>query len=241
MYLSIIVPAYNEEKNLDTTIKSFFSYLEKQDYDYEIIIINDGSVDKTKLVAQNLIKNSGAVRLINNEANQGKGAAVRRGVQAAEGDYQLFIDADNATSLDHLDKVWPYFEKGYDIVIGSRSHRDVSGARQKIKQPLWKRTLGNVGNYCIQLLGIWGIWDTQCGFKIFSRAAAEIIIPKMTINRWAFDVEMLVIARIHNLKIAVIPIVWNNSSMSRVGMKGYIVALKELLAIKRNLLTGKYK
>lgn len=240
MQLSVIVPAYNEAKNLETNINKFNEYLAKQNYDYEIIIINDGSIDNTKTVAEKIAQKNLLIKIIDNEKNLGKGQSIKKGFELAQGKYKMFLDADNATSIDHLDLVWPEIDKGHDIVIGSRNHRDVPGAYQKIKQPLWKRSLGISGNLLIQALTIPGIWDTQCGFKIFSQEALEKILPKQTIKRWAFDVELLVLARKNNFKISKIPVVWENSNNSRVGIKGYFISLKETLKIAWNKLIGKY-
>lgn len=240
MHLSVIVPAYNEEKTLDKNIRNFNEYLAKQNYDYEIIIINDGSRDNTESVARKIVTDIPNVKLIHSKENIGKGGAIRNGFSEATGLYQMFIDADNATSIDHLDHAWAHLENGHDVVIGSRNSRDVTGAYQKIKQPLWKRSLGIMGNVAIQSLTVPGIWDTQCGFKVFSKEAISKISPKQTIDRWAFDVEMLVLARKNNLKIAKIPVVWKNSVESRVGIKGYFISLKEIIKISWNKLMGKY-
>jgi len=240
MKLSIIIPAFNEEKNLDKTVYKFNDYLKNQNYDFEIIIVNDGSSDKTAEVAEKLSAEFPYIKLINNKINKGKGAAVRQGFMSGQGEYCLFIDADNATDIDHLDSAWPLFEKGVDIVIASRSFRDHPETVQKIKQTIWKRSLGLAGNLIIQFLAVKKIWDTQCGFKIFSPKALEIILPRMTINRWAFDVEMLVIARKHKMNIGIIPVVWVNLEFSRVGISGYFSSLKEVVRIKTNLIKNKY-
>jgi glycosyltransferase involved in cell wall biosynthesis len=240
MLLSIIVPAYNEEKNLENNIKKFSKYLDKQNYDYEIIIVNDGSQDKTEEKIDKLKSIFPNIKKINNPKNLGKGNAVKMGFQKAKGKYRLFLDADNATSIDHLELVWPQVKQGFDIIIGSRNYRDVPGAYQKIKQPLWKRSLGISGNLLIQALTVPGIWDTQCGFKIFSKEALDIILPKQTINRWAFDVELLVLAKKNKLKIGKIPVIWENAFDSRVGIKGYLISLKEIIKITWNKISGKY-
>ncbi len=240
MYLSIIIPAYNEEKNLISTINEFNKYLCLQNYSYEMIIVNDGSTDRTVKIAEELIKKIKNLYLINNIKNKGKGVVVRQGLLKASGRYRLFIDADNATSIDHIDKIWEHFKNGSNVVIGVRHSNDAYGACQKIKQPIYKRFLGSIGNYIIQFLTIHGIRDTQCGFKAFSEKAIQKIVPKMKINRWMFDVEMLILARKNNFKIVKIPVVWKNSKESRVGIKGYFVSLKEILKIKLNIIFKKY-
>lgn len=240
MHLSVIVPAFNEALTLENNIREFDKYLSRQNYDYEIIIINDGSCDDTAKITRELSLELPKLRFIDNQVNQGKGAAVKQGFQEAEGNFQLFLDADNATSIDHLEKVWEQLENGFDVVIGSRNSLDVAGAWQEIKQPLWKRSLGKMGNLIIQSLTVPGIWDTQCGFKVFSKNSIQKIISRQTINRWAFDVELLVLAKKNNFKIAKIPVVWKNSAQSRVGIKGYFNSLKEIFKIAWNKFRGRY-
>lgn len=240
MRLSVIIPSFNEEKNLQKNILKYNKYLSRQNFDYEIIIVNDGSTDKTAEIAGELNKKNNNIKFIDNKINRGKGAAIKQGLLAASGDYRLFIDADNATSIEHIKKTWPLFESGYEVIIGSRSPRD-AGGRQVIPQNFLKRALGKIGNLIIQLLTVKGIWDTQCGFKAFTEKAVKDIISKATINRFGIDVEILVIAKSLGYKIAVIPVLWKNSADSRVGFKGYLTTLPEIIKIKFNLITGKYK
>lgn len=240
MRLSIIIPAFNEEKNLEKTIRKFDNYLKSQNYDFEVIVVNDGSTDKTAEIAHKLSAEFNYLKIIDNKINQGKGAAVRQGFSSALGRYRLFIDADNATDINHLDLAWPLLDKGNDIVIASRSYRDHPATVQEIKQTLLKRSLGLFGNLIIQFLAVKNIWDTQCGFKIFTAKSLEIILPRLTIGRWAFDAEMLAIAQKHKFKIGIIPVIWKNSEFSRVGLKGYFSSFKEVLKIRINLFNHKY-
>ncbi len=239
MYLSVIVPAYNEEQNLEKNIKKYNSYLEKQNYDYEIIIVNDGSKDNTKKIAQKLSKELSNIKILSKNINQGKGGSVYDGLLAGRGDFLLFLDADNATSIDHLDKVWSLFQTN-DIIIGSRSSYDKDGASQIKSQNISKRLLGIFGNKLIKLLIGLKINDTQCGFKIFNKKSVNSIIPKTKIKRWALDVEILTIAQKQNMRVGIVPVSWHCGSTSRVGTKGYLIALKELFIIKLNDLRGKY-
>ena len=240
MYLSVIVPAYNEEATLYKNILGFNEYLSKQNYDYEIIVVNDGSKDNTKNIAEKLQKEL-LIKFINNNKNRGKGAVVRQGLLSARGDYRLFIDADNATTIDHLDLVWKKIKAGADSVIGTRNSRDIEGAKQIFPQARWKRVLGTSGNLLIQFLLVPGVWDTQCGFKIFRKELVDNVISKTRTKRWAIDVEILFLAKKYNYKIEKIPVSWNNSDFSRVGIRGYLSALKEIAAIKKNMFLGKYK
>lgn len=241
MNLSVIIPAFNEEKNLKKNIKTWLKYLKSQPYSYELIIVNDGSSDNTRNIAKKLSQTHKSVRLINLLKNKGKGNAVREGILKARGSFRLFIDADNATSIDHLDAVWPFFNKGCDIVIGSRNSKDAPGTKLVKPQSFFKIFLGKCGNLIFQLVNTKGIWDTQCGFKIFTAKSAKKIFLKTTINRWAFDVEVICLARLYKFKIGIIPVRWINSKYSRVGATGYFITLWEVGKIKINTLKGKYR
>jgi len=179
--------------------------------------------------------------LIDNFENRGKGAVIKQGMLAAEGDFRLFMDADNSTDLSHFEKMIPYIEEGYDIIIGSRDKKDAAGATQAVPQSFIKRLLGNLGNILIQIFAVPGIWDTQCGFKCFSKKAVSDIFPRLTINRWGLDIEILALAKKMNYKIAIIPVFWKNSPGSKVGFKGYLRTLKELFQIWWRMVTNKYK
>jgi len=240
-YLSVIIPAYNEEKTISNTLLDIDNYLSKQDFSSEIVVVSDGSKDKTAQVVNNLTKLIKNLRLIDNQENHGKGWVVRQGMLEAKGKYRLFMDADNATTVDHFDKIRPFLNKGYEIVIGSREKKDAKGARQAVPQPFLKRQLGNMGNLLIQLLAVSGIWDTQCGFKVFRADVAENIFKRCKMDRWALDIEALALARRFDYKIGIIPVYWINNPESRVGLKGYFITLRELFKIKWNFITGKYQ
>lgn len=241
MHLSVIVPVFNEQEILHQSICIFYNYLIKQDFDFEIIIVNDGSTDDTKKIALQLVREKISIRFIDNAENRGKGAVVSQGLLAAKGDFRLFLDADNSTSIDHLEKVWPIFKAGADLVIGSRNCRDASSASQEVKQSYWKRQLGRTGNKMMRMLFDLEYWDTQCGFKVFTKKAAEEIVPRLKLFRWLFDVEMLLIAKQKNFKIGVVPVVWKNRQLSRVGFRGYAISVIELFLIKKNLIFRKYE
>ena len=241
MLLSVVIPAFNEGETIIKTVEEFLAYLSKQNYDFEIIVVNDFSTDNTKSKVLNLINCNPKIKLLDNAANLGKGASVRKGLLAANGDYSLFIDADNASSIDHLEQAWTFIQDGSDIIIGTRNEKDAVGAYQEVAQATWKRKWGMLGNYIIRIMLVKNIWDTQCGFKILSRKAVKKIIAQTRINRWALDVEILALARKLNYRIAIIPIRWINRPDSRVKIKGYFIMLLEVLKIKYNLLAGKYQ
>jgi len=233
-FLSVIIPAYNEEKCLPTTLLAIDKYLSKESYPYEILVVSDGSKDKTVEITKKFQKMIKGLRIIDNKKNHGKGYVVRQGMLEAKGKYRLFDDADNATSIEQVEKLLEYIKpRGKaDIVIGSRA---VKGHKILVPQPFYRVLIGKVGNKIIQLLAVPGIWDTQCGFKLFTKEAAEIIFPKQTIMRWAFDVEVLAIARKFGLKIKEVPIVWKNNPESKVKLKGMIKFFWSVFEIRINL------
>ena len=230
MHLSVIIPAYNEENRLPKTLKLVNEYLQKQDYEYEILVVSDGSKDKTAEVIQDLEPHIKGLRLMDNKQNHGKGYVVRQGMLEAKGDFRLFMDADNSTSIDHVEKMWPEFEAGNEVVICSR---DLKESVIPEKQSWWRMRLGDIFNIIVQIFsGLWGFWDTQCGFKGFSAKAAQDIFSKAKINRWAFDVEVLVLAKKLKYNIKEIPVTWINDAHSKVNLKGMIQMLFEILQIR---------
>lgn len=217
-FLSVIIPAYNESKRLPLTLIDIDHHLSKVEYSYEILVVDDGSTDGTAEITNrfsHLIKN---LRLLEYGKNRGKGYAVRRGMLEAKGNYRLFTDADNSTSVDQFNNMLPFLKEGYEVVIGSR---DVKGAKLVPPQPWYKRFMGNVGNIIIQILLLPGMWDTQCGFKCFSEAAAVEIFSVSRVNRWAFDVEALALAKKTGYRIKEIPVTWVNNFESGVKFSTY--------------------
>jgi dolichyl-phosphate beta-glucosyltransferase len=238
VYLSVIIPVYNEEKRLPKTLAEIDKYLSRQKYHYEILVVDDGSKDKTVEITKSLIPKTKNLKITGYKNNQGKGYAVRFGLLEAKGEYRIFTDADNSTSIDQVEKMWPYFKKGLDIVIGSR---DIEGAVLDPPQSIWRRFLGNSFRVLTQITcGTWELLDTQCGFKCFTKEAAEDVLPKCKINRFAFDPEMLVIAKKLGYKIKEVPIYWRNDPASKVKFKSMVKMGLDLLRIRWNLITKKY-
>ena len=241
IFLSVIIPAYNEAERIMPTLLEADGWLSKQGFHYEILVVNDGSTDKTAELVRRVSSKSANIRLIDNFENQGKGAVVKQGMLAAKGDWRLFMDADNSTTVDHFEKMLPLIDKGYKVIIGSRDSKDARGARQAVKQHWLKILFGNLGNLFIQFMAVPGVWDTQCGFKCFSRGAAEDIFPQLLIKKWGFDVEALFLARKFGYRIGAIPVYWKNDPRSHVGWKGYLRTFKEVVQIRVNWWRGKYK
>jgi glycosyltransferase involved in cell wall biosynthesis len=238
IFLSIIIPAYNEEHRITNTLEDINQKLQNKNWNYEILVVNDGSKDKTAEVVNNLIPKIKGLKLIDNKENHGKGFVVRQGMLEAKGKYRLFMDADNSVTIDQFDNFLPYFKEGYDIVIGSI---EVPGAKINEKAGFYRRILGHFSKLIIRLvLGI-KIKDTQRGFKAFADYTVQPIFSRQTIWRWGFDFEILYIAYRLGYKIKEVPVVWNNPPESKVKLSSYISTFKELLKVKLNALSGKYK
>jgi dolichyl-phosphate beta-glucosyltransferase len=238
IHLSVIIPAYNEEKRLPKTLKEIDDYLKRQNYSYEIIVVSDGSTDRTCEVAESLKSEINNLKIICEKINRGKGYGVKIGMLNAKGKYRLFTDADNSTPISEIEKFWPEFEKGADVVIASR---DIKGAILDPPQPLFRRLVGEVFKYLRKIIvGLWEIQDTQCGFKCFRGEVAKKIFPKCKIERFAFDPEILLIAKKMGFKIKEVPVYWKNDLRSKVKFKSMIKMLIDLFKIRLNLLKGEY-
>lgn len=244
-YLSIIVPAYNEAERIPKTLLDMDRRLSGVLYSYEIIVINDGSTDKTAEVVASMAKMVKNLRFIDSKENKGKGGTVKQGMLAAAGSIRLFTDADNSTSIDQFEKMMPYFHVGgssddgkyYDVVIGSRAIR---GAVLEPAEPWHKQILGKMGNIFIQILVLPGLWDTQCGFKAFTEEAALRIFSASRITGWGFDVEILALARRMGYRIKEVPVHWVDDVRSHVKASSYIKVLWETVTIRWRLWTNRY-
>lgn len=229
IYLSVVIPAYNEATRLPITLVDIDKKLSEMNLpSYEILVVSDGSKDATADIVERfkpLVKN---LRLIANLENHGKGFVVREGMLQAKGEIRIFTDADNSTTIDQFLKMKPFFDEGAQIVIGSRT---IKGAELDPPQPILKRILGKAGNLFIQLVAVSGIWDTQCGFKAFRRTAAEDIFSRTTIDRWAFDIEALALARKLGYEIKEVPVYWKNDINSHVKLSSYFQVLWETVKI----------
>src|SRR3989344_6101483 len=230
-YLSVIIPAYNEERRIKTTLEAVFNYLSRQSYNWEVVVVSDGSRDRTVEVVSEFISNKPEVSLIANTKNHGKGYVVRQGMFQTDGSYRIFIDADNSTSIEQIEKFWPYLtEEGYEIVIGSI---EIPGAEIHEQAQWYRRILGKYSKYVIRIVaGLWSIHDTQRGFKCFTNKAAIDIFSKTKIDRFGFDIEVLALAKKMGYKIKEVPVVWDNPSGSKVNLKSYFEVLKDLFKIR---------
>ena len=236
--LSVIIPAYNEERRIGPTLLDIDRYLSQQDYASEVLVVIDGAKDNTASVVKKYEEMIDNLRVINNQENHGKGYVVRQGLLEANGQYRLFMDADNSTTVNHVEKFFPALEEGYSVVIGSRDLKESKISKHQAK---WKEFLGNAGNLLIQGIGgLWGIPDTQCGFKVLTAEAADKVCRAMKIDRWGFDIEMLVLAKKMGFRIQQLPVEWKNDEDSKVSVGAYFQTLKELFQIRWNLISRKY-
>ncbi len=228
IFLSIVIPAYNEAGVIERTVNSVREYCAYTQFTWEIIAVDDGSDDDTAERAQHALRGVENARVIRNAHNHGKGWAVKEGMLSAKGKYRLFMDADNSTPIEHWEKAWPLFEMGADVVIGSRA---IKGAVLVESQPWYRRTLGVLGNAYAQLVLLNGITDSQCGFKCFSAQAAESIFTRVTTRRWAFDIEVLALARAMKYEIDEFPVRWTRGKRSSVKFGDYLGAFFDTLRI----------
>lgn len=242
-YLSVIITAYKERERIGETLLSIEKYLHDKPWAYEVLVMVDGSPDDTASVSRGYADKVTNLRVIENPENHGKGFVVRQGLLAAKGEYRLFMDADGATSIDHLDTFLPVLESGeYDVVIGSR---DLKETEIEVREPWYRVISGNFGNWAIQIvLGLWGFFDTQCGFKMMTAEAAEAVATRMVVDRFGFDFELLVLAKKLSFKTKQMPVHWvheaKGSTVKLFGPNGYVRVLKDLFATRFRLMTGRY-
>lgn len=202
--------------------------------------MDNNSKDDTSTVARTCAQDCPEIRVIL-ESKQGKGHAVATGMRAATGKVRLFMDADHSTTIDHYDRFVPELERGADVVIGSIAVEG-SSIKHEGREPLWRVILGKLGNKWIQVFAIWGIHDTQRGFKIFTAEAADAIFPRLTVFGWGFDVEVLAIARTRDLTIKEMPVIgWNNDPNSKVNVWAYPKVLLQTLTVFWNRITRRYR
>lgn len=239
MKLSIVIPAFNEEKRLPATLADMVTFLKTFPYETEVIIVDDGSTDRTRAVAEEAITKFKNLKILSFYPNHGKGYAVKQGMLVAEGDLILFMDADNATPLSEITKLLPY-SADHEVIIGSRR---LKASQVVIKQPWYRIAISTSGHHLIQLLLIPEIRDTQCGFKLFQKKASQEICARQQIMGFGFDMELLAIAR-HSLqyKIKEVPLSWHDAPGSHIRpIRDSWRILRELMKIRKNLKKGIYK
>jgi len=239
-FLSIIIPAYNEEKRLPHTLERLDHYLKKQTYRYEVLVIDDGSSRQSVQVVQHGLSRlfDGYGILLQNERNRGKGYSVRRGVLHSRGEYVLFSDADLSTPIQEVEKLLDALQQGYDIAIGSRG---LDASDIQVHQPWYRESMGKIFNCIARSLQLTEFSDTQCGFKCFCGEVARSLFARQTIEGWSFDVEILFLAARQKYRITEVPIQWFDEPHSRVNaLTDATRMFQDLLRIRYNAWMGKY-
>lgn len=234
--VSVVIPAYNEERRLETTLLAVTSYLHGQPWDWEVRVVDDGSADATVAIATRHAESEPRV-VVQSEPHRGKGGAVRAGLTAARGEFRFICDADLSMPIGELSRFLPPVAPAFDVAIGSREGR----LARRVGEPAYRHLMGRLFNRGVQLLVLPGIEDSQCGFKMFTASAVEAIFPHVTVDGWAFDVEVLAVARARGLRIAEVPIEWHYRAESRLSMMrdGWQM-LKELIRIRLRAASGRY-
>lgn len=240
IHLSVVIPAYNESARILPYLTEITAYLGQRSKPYEVLAVDDGSRDDTATVVEKFGTGAPAVRLLRLPQNTGKGCAVRSGMREAQGELQLIADADGATPIQELERLEAGISNGADIAIGSRflaSH----DSRYTVKARWHRTVLGNTFNQIVRRLGIHGITDTQCGFKLFRKAVAKDLFSVACVNGYGFDLELLYVAQRRGYRIAEIPVNWSDQPGSKVRvLRDGLRMLLELLAVRSNYARGRY-
>jgi dolichyl-phosphate beta-glucosyltransferase len=240
-HLSVVVPAFNEEARLDLSLRTIEEYFEDCGHPYEIIVVDDGSTDRTAAIAEgraSLPRRWGKVRWLSNEANRGKGFSVRRGMLAAEEGLALLTDADLSTPIAEFDKLREAVaSRDCDLAFGSR---DLSGSEVRVPQPWWRETLGKGFNRFVRLSTFLPYRDTQCGFKLFRMASCRELFRRQRLAGFAFDVEILFLARKWGLRAEELPVVWCHAEGSKVGLGHAPSIVIDLVRLHLNNARGLY-
>jgi dolichyl-phosphate beta-glucosyltransferase len=235
--LSVVVPAFNEERRLAGTLDCIRDHLCKQPWTWEIVIVDDGSVDGTAALAASIAAADSRV-VLRQEAHHGKGGAVKTGLLAARGEYRFMCDADLSMPIHAIDRFLAPVADGCDIAIGTREGH----AAKRVGEPAYRHWVGRAFNLAVQQLALPGIEDSQCGFKMFRASAVESIFPLVTIVGWAFDVEVLAIARSQGLRIVEVPIEWHYAESSRLSVaRDSFEMLADVIRIRARALGGAYR
>lgn len=232
-FLSVVIPAYNEERRLGPTLARIQEYLGGQSYQAEIIVVDNASADQTSQVAARA-----GVQVIR-EPRRGKGAAVRTGMLAARGEFILFSDADLSTPIEELARLLAAIQQGHQVAIGSRG---LPQSVLPVRQPWHRELVGRLGNLLVRLVAVRGISDTQCGFKLFPREVARRLFGAQRMRGISFDMEILFLAQRLGMRIAELPVTWCDSPDSRISrVRDSLDALKDLARIRLNWALRRYR
>jgi dolichyl-phosphate beta-glucosyltransferase len=236
--LSIVIPAYNEEARLGRTLDDYLAYCSRSRRRVELIVVDDGSLDRTSVVVNSCAASHPEVRLIRLAENQGKGQAVRSGVVNAKGRRILFADADGATPLSEVERLEAALDAGAHVAIGSRALADHS---VKVNARFYRRVIGRAFHRMVELLTVSGVKDTQCGFKLFTGSVAHDLFSRMRVRGFSFDVEVLMMAQRRGYTIAEVPVNWTHQPGSKVNLvTDSARMLRDLFVIRARYLRGLY-
>jgi dolichyl-phosphate beta-glucosyltransferase len=236
-FLSIIIPAYNEEARLPHTLPEVINFVDAQDYKIEVLVVDDGSSDRTSEIVKEFATKFDYIQLLQ-PGRGGKGHATKTGMLRSKGEYAFLCDADLAMPITELPKFLPPHENGYQVAIGSR---EGEGA-VRYHEPAYRHLMGRVFNWLVKILTVPGFEDTQCGFKCFHRSVVHDLFSKQTINGFGFDVEVLYIAQKRGYNIIEVPIHWYYQSESKVHpIKDTIRMVRDMLTVRRNDRLGLYE
>ena len=237
--LSVVVPAYDEQERLGTSLERMTAYLRSQSNEFEILVIDDGSSDQTAPIAREFAQRcSSTIRVFSNACNRGKGYSVRRGMLLCRGRYGLLSDADLSTPIEELPNLRERMDRdGLAIVFGSR---DTQGAQVEVRQPFWRESSGKLFNRLMRSITGLPFSDTQCGFKLFDLQQSRILFELQRIDGFGFDVELLYLARKRALDVLEVPVTWRNAEGSKVGLASGLAAIYDLFTIRRNDRNGLY-
>jgi len=235
---SIVIPAYNEAARIPATLQEVVNCVRAMAWSAEVIVVNDGSADATADIVQEFARSAPEVRLLENPGNRGKGYSVRSGLLHAFGEVVMFTDADLSAPMEEAQGLFDAIANGADIAIGSRW---LETKRQTIRQPLYRQFFGRCFNAVTRLVMGLPFADTQCGFKAFTRAAAQTVFQLQTIERWGFDPEILFIALKRGYRVQEVPVSWAHDERSRVSyLRDGTQMLKEIAIVRWNALLGRY-
>jgi glycosyltransferase involved in cell wall biosynthesis len=238
VHYSIVIPAFNESARIGRALSDILLSIRKNSWDAEVIVVNDGSTDDTAAIVQAIAADHPVIRLIHNDGNRGKGYSVRHGMLQAAGSIVMFTDADLSAPMDEAERLFAAIRGGADVAIGSRW---LERGRQTIHQPLYRQFFGRCFNWITRTVMGLPFKDTQCGFKAFTRPAAQVIFRLQTIERWGFDPEILFIARKLRYTIQEVPVTWGHDERSRISyLRDGMKMLEDMSRIRTNSVRGRY-
>lgn len=238
MRYSIVIPAYNESHRIGPTLNRVLRHIAQQAWDAEVVVVNDGSTDNTSEIVGRFVQSNPRMRLLQNPGNRGKGYSVRHGMLQACGEVLLFTDADLSSPIEEADRLFRAIAEGADVAIGSRWLR---AELQSERQPLHRQLFGRIFNLSLRIVLGLRFKDTQCGFKAFTRRAADTIFPLQQIERWGFDPELIFLAEKNGFKVVEVPVAWAHDEKTTISpLRDGIRMFFEVLKIRWNSIQGRY-